>query len=309
MVVLVGPTAIGKTELSLALADRYQGEIVSVDSMQVYRFMDIGTAKASRQERAAIPHHLIDIVDPNEDYDAARFAVDAAKAINDSHNRGKLPLLTGGAGLYLRALLQGIFPGVPVNDGIRSKLRLRLAMEGCSKLYEELISVDRSSAERINKNDSQRLLRALEIYYVSGVPWSEHLLKQRRQSSEITFTDVLQIGLTCDRDHLYERINGRCHTMLVEGLEGEVRDLLIRGYARTAKSLGSIGYRHMINYIDGIWSKDEMARLLARDTRRYAKRQYTWFASMDKLLWFQTKDKEKIFRLVEEWLRKQEWQW
>lgn len=308
MLVLVGPTAIGKTELSLALAHHYQGEIVSVDSMQVYRLMDIGTAKASRQERAAIPHHLIDIVDPNEDYDAARFATDAAEAIGDIHNRKKLPLLTGGTGLYLRTLLQGIFPGVPVDDRIRSELHLRLATEGCSKLYDELKTIDRSSAEKIHKNDSHRLLRALEIYYVSGVPWSEHLLQQRGQSPEMTFADVLQIGLTCDRDHLYERINRRCQTMLAEGLEGEVRDLLTRGYERTAKSFGSIGYRHMINYIDGKWSWDEMACLLARDTRRYAKRQYTWFARMDKLLWFQAKDKEKIFPLIEEWLRKQDWQ-
>lgn len=308
MVVLVGPTAIGKTELSLALAHHYQSEIVSVDSMQVYRFMDIGTAKASRQERAAIPHHLIDIVNPNEDYDAARYAADATRAIGDIHNRGKLPLLTGGTGLYLQALLQGIFPGVPVDDKIRSELRLRLETEGCSKLHEELKTIDRSSAERIHPNDSQRLLRALEVYYLSGVPWSEHLLAQRGQSPEVTFADVLQIGLTCDRDHLYERINRRCEAMVAEGLESEVRDLLARGYERTAKSFGSIGYRHMINYIDGKWSRDDMARLLARDTRRYAKRQYTWFARMDKLLWFQTKDKEKIFGLVEEWLSKQDWQ-
>jgi tRNA dimethylallyltransferase len=307
VVVLVGPTAIGKTELSLALAHYFQGEIVSVDSMQVYRLMDIGTAKASRQERAAIRHHLIDIVDPNENYDAARFAVDAAEAIGDIHSRGKLPLLTGGTGLYLRALLQGIFPGVPVDDGIRSELRLRLDTEGCSKLHEELNVVDRISAERIHPSDSQRLLRALEIFYVSGIPWSEHLLKQHRQPPEVTFTKVLQIGLTCHRDHLYDRINRRCQTMVAVGLEGEVRDLLARGYERTAKPLGSIGYRHMLNYIDGKWSQDDMARLLARDTRRYAKRQYTWFARMDELLWFEPKDKEKIFRLIEAWLGKQDW--
>lgn len=304
--VLVGPTAIGKTQLSLALAQRFDGEIVSVDSMQVYRLMDIGTAKASRQERAAIAHHLIDIVDPDEDYDAARFAVDAANAVKEIHSRGKLPLLAGGAGLYLRTLLQGIFPGAPVDAKVRSELRLRLDTEGCSKLHEELKAIDRISAERIHPNDSQRLLRALEIYYVSGVPWSVHLLEQHRQSSEVSFAEVLRIGLTCDRDQLYERINRRCRTMLAEGLEGEVRDLLARGYARSVKSLGSIGYRHMINYIDGVWTRDEMARLLARDTRRYAKRQYTWFAKMDKLLWFQAEDKEPIFRVVEAWVRKQE---
>jgi tRNA dimethylallyltransferase len=307
VLVVVGPTAIGKTELSLALAHHFQGEIVSVDSMQVYRYMDIGTAKASRQERAAIPHHLIDIVDPNEDYDAARFATDATRAIGDIHARGKLPLLTGGTGLYLRALLQGIFPGVPVDDKVRSQLRLRLDTEGCSKLHEELAGIDRSSAERIHQNDSQRLLRALEIFYVTGVPWSEHLVEQHGQAPAVTFARVLRVGLTCDRDHLYDRINRRCQTMVAKGLEDEVRALLARGYPRTTKSLGSIGYRHMINYIDGKWSRDDMARLLARDTRRYAKRQYTWFAKMDQLLWFETKDKETIFRLIEEWLEKQDW--
>jgi tRNA dimethylallyltransferase len=308
IVVLVGPTAIGKTELSLALARHYQGEIVSVDSMQVYRHMDIGTAKASKQERALIPHHLIDIADPNENYDAARFAADAVTAIGDIHNRGKLPLLTGGTGLYLRALLQGIFPGVPVDGKIRSELRVRLETEGCLKLHEELRILDRVSGERIHPHDSQRLLRALEIYYASGIPWSEHLAEHRAQSPEVIFAHVLQIGLTCDRDQLYQQINRRCEFMVANGLEDEVRDLLTMGYNKTIKSLGSIGYRHMLNYLDGDWSWEEMVHLLTRDTRRYAKRQYTWFAKMDELLWFQTKETENIFRLVEDWLKKQHWQ-
>jgi tRNA dimethylallyltransferase len=302
LLVLVGPTAIGKTALSLEIAERYKCEIVSVDSMQVYRHMDIGTAKATEEERGRIAHHLIDIVDPSENYDAARFTVDSLKSIRDIHAQGKLPLLTGGTGLYLRALLHGIFPGVPADDQVRESLRRRLVIDGCSKLHEELLSIDRISGERIQKNDTQRLLRALEIFYVSGIPWSEHLEAQRKQSPEIIFTNLLQIGLTCDRQQLYARINRRCQNMIDAGLEGEVRKLLAMGYTKSMKSLCSIGYRHMIGYLDGVWSMEEVIRLLARDTRRYAKRQYTWFAKMIDLLWFPINEPTKIIQCIDDWL-------
>ena len=301
LLVLVGPTAIGKTALSLMLAHRYNCEIVSLDSMQVYRYMDIGTAKASKEERNDIPHHLIDIVDPDENYDAARYTVDALKAIRDIHHRGKLPLLTGGTGLYLRALLHGIFPGVPVNEEIRQELHRRLAEEGCSKLYQELLAIDRISAERISENDTHRLVRALEVFYVSGMPWSEHLGKQNEQAPEVVFTNLLQIGLTCDREQLYSRINQRCQQMIDVGLEEEVRNLMERGYARSLKSLGSIGYRHMINYLEGEWSLPEMTELLMRDTRRYAKRQYTWFSKIQDLLWFQVNELEEVVKCIDAW--------
>jgi tRNA dimethylallyltransferase len=301
LLVLVGPTAIGKTNLSLMLANRYGCEIVSLDSMQVYRHMDIGTAKASKEERGDVVHHLIDIVDPNENYDAARFTADALKAIQGIHGRGKIPILTGGTGLYLRALLHGIFPNVPINEEVRLRLQQRLTAEGCSKLHEELIAIDRISGERINKNDSQRLLRALEIYYASGIPWSKHLEEQRRQNPKVIFAHLLQIGLTCDRERLYSRINRRCQQMIDAGLEGEVRNLLAMGYDRSMKSLGSIGYRHMLNYLEGEWSLAEMINLLARDTRRYAKRQYTWFSKVHDLQWFPVNEPERIVKCVDDW--------
>ena len=239
--VLVGPTAIGKTDLSLTLARQYGCEIISVDSMQVYRHMDIGTAKASPGERAEIPHHLIDIVDPDENYDAARFAVDALHAIRDIHSRGKIPLLTGGTGLYLRALFEGIFPGVPVDEETRRNLKERLIAEGSSKLHEELCVCDSVSAKRIHTNDSQRLLRALEVFYVSGVPLSEHIVTHKNQAEGVHFTNALQIGLTTDRKILYQRINKRCDAMLESGLEDEVRKLLAMGYDKELKAFGSIG--------------------------------------------------------------------
>ncbi|MGB3211969.1 MAG: tRNA (adenosine(37)-N6)-dimethylallyltransferase MiaA [Desulforhopalus sp.] len=303
--VLIGPTAIGKTDLSLTLARQYGCEIVSVDSMQVYRYMDIGTAKASRSERAEIAHHLIDIVEPDENYDVAMFARDGLKAIRDIHSRGKIPLLTGGTGLYLRALFEGIFPGVPVDEETRRLLGTRLRAEGSSKLHEELVSCDRISAQRIHKNDTHRLLRALEVFYVSGIPWSEHILAHENRSKGVDFTNTLQIGLTTDRDKLYQRINKRCEAMLACGLEEEVRKLLAMGYDKKLKPFGAIGYRHMIKYIDGNWTKDEAVRLLARDTRRYAKRQYTWFSKLSAIQWLEVDDKQKVLQAAEDWFLRQ----
>ena len=299
--VLVGPTAIGKTDFSLTLARQYDCEIISVDSMQVYRHMDIGTAKASPRERAEVRHHLIDIVNPDEDYDAVRFGIDALEAIRDIHSRDKIPLLTGGTGLYLRALFEGLFPGVPVDEEIRNVLKARLQEEGCSKLHEELLVCDSISADKIHKNDSQRILRALEVFYASGVPLSEHIVTHKNQTQGLLFKNLLQIGLTTDREILYQRINRRCEEMLETGLEDEARKLLSMGYDRKLKALGSIGYRHIINYIDGCWTKEETIRLLARDTRRYAKRQYTWFSKLKELKWFDVDSKEKNLHDVENW--------
>lgn len=273
--------------------------------MQVYRYMDIGTAKASVSERAEIPHHLIDIVDPDDNYDAVRFASDGLRAIRDIQSRGKIPLLTGGTGLYLKALLEGIFPGVPVDEAIRQKLKDRLLREGSSKLHEELSIKDNLSAQRIHVNDSQRLLRALEVWYVSGIPWSEHIKAHKNQNQGVIFKNALQLGLTTDRTNLYQRINKRCGSMLQNGLEDEVRKLLAMGYDPKLKSFGSIGYRHIINYLEGSWTKEETIHLLARDTRRYAKRQYTWFSRLADLQWFDIAEKHKILRTVEAWFTQQ----
>lgn len=302
LLVLVGPTAIGKTALSLRIASSYGCEIISMDSMQVYRYMNIGTAKVSLEDRQKIPHHLIDIVNPDEHYDAARFAGDALRVIADIHARGKLPLLTGGTGLYLRALLEGIFPGAPSDERVRSSLRRRLETEGSSKLHEELTLIDPVSAERIHVNDSQRVLRALEVFYLSGIPWSRHLRDHRQLASPSRFTRVLEIGLTCDRPVLYERINERCRQMLDEGLEGEVKTLLDMGYHWQLKAMEAIGYRHMVGYLHRDYSWEEMTDLLARDTRRYAKRQYTWFRALKDLQWHEAGDEEQVLARVESWL-------
>ncbi|MBW6521595.1 MAG: tRNA (adenosine(37)-N6)-dimethylallyltransferase MiaA [Desulfoarculaceae bacterium] len=301
VLVLVGPTAIGKTELSLQLAEHFGCEIVSVDSMQVYRFMDIGTAKVSIEERVRIPHHLIDVVDPDEEYDAASFVRDALQAINQIHARGRVPLLTGGTGLYLRALIDGLSSGIGQFPEIREQLQQRLALSGSKVMHEELMRCDRYSGERIHKNDTHRLLRALEIYQATGKPWSEHIRRHQRQKTS-RFSNILQIGLTCDRDLLYRRIDLRTNRMLGSGLEEEVRGLIARGYSPQLKSMQAIGYRHMNNYLQDIWDMEETERLLARDTRRYAKRQYTWFGAIPGLEWFDVLDQEGIAKRVNDWI-------
>lgn len=304
VLVLVGPTAIGKTALSLELAHRFNCEIVSVDSMQVYKYMDIGTAKASSEERAQVVHHLIDVVDPDENYDAARFVKDATHIIGDITSRGKLPLLTGGTGLYLKSLIEGIFPEAPSDPAIRAELKKKLESLGNDKLHEQLITCDRISADKIHKNDTQRLLRALEVYHTTGIPWSEHLAAQNRENGEGGLdADVLEIGLTCEREKLYDRINLRCQLMVDEGLEQEVLKLQEMGYGPELKSMGSIGYKHMCMYLGGEVDAEEMMRLLRRDTRRYAKRQYTWFNKNENINWFDVQDANKVIETIKAWIK------
>jgi tRNA dimethylallyltransferase len=299
--VLVGPTAVGKTDLSIRIAERYGCEIVSVDSMQVYRYMDIGTAKPPEQERKGIPHHLIDIADPDEQYNAARFVRDAVAAIRKIIASGKIPLLTGGTGLYLKALTQGLFE-FDKNGGpaVREQLLERLQAGGRGQLYEELREVDPESAARIHVNDTQRLIRALEIHHATGMTWSEHLRSQ--PESPVSFARILQAGLQCDRRVLHNRIEERTIAMFRNGLLKETAKLLDMGYDSSLQSMQAIGYRHAVNFLNGAWDRDETLRLLIRDTRRYAKRQMTWFAKNQSLHWFERSDNSGVLRFMDNWL-------
>lgn len=302
IVVLVGPTAVGKTELSLAIAERYNGEIVSVDSMQVYTYMDIGTAKPSLEERRGIAHHLLDVVTPDQPYDAASFARDAGNSIEGILRRNRLPILVGGTGLYLNALLQGLFPAPAVDETVRRQLRQRLVEEGLPSLYLELRSIDTIAAQKIGATDRQRILRALEIYLSSGVSWTEHLQRQADQLSSPRYTNTLQIGLSCDRRQLYSKIDERCRAMVAKGLEEEVFSLLSRGYHRNLKPMGAIGYRHMLDYLEGRNDQEVMLEKMSRDTRRYAKRQFTWFSRNDVIQWFLPTETLRIFSAIDQWL-------
>ena len=300
---LVGPTAIGKTSLSLELSTRFTCEIISVDSMQVYRYMDIGTAKASREERQRIPHHLIDIVEPDDAYNSARFVVDSMRAIEMIHSRGAVPLLTGGTGLYLAALKNGLFEAPPTDPSIRDDLRMKLAEEGSGPLHEQLRLHDPQSAARIHPNDSSRIVRALELYLATGTRLSDFLKNQASRPSPQVFKNFHTIGLNCERSVLYTRINERSELLFEWGLEDEVRALLDKGFSPQLPSMQSIGYRHMINYIEGRWDYAQCVELLARDTRHYAKRQFTWFNRDDSIEWFDRGAVDPVFESVDRFLK------
>lgn len=294
-IAIIGPTAVGKTELSLRIAERFSGEIISVDSMQVYRFMDIGTAKASLEERQRVPHHLIDIINPDEEYNVSRFIDDALRAGEIIRNNRNFSFLVGGTGLYLKGLTDGVFEMEPIDPAIRRKIHKRLKEEGQEVLYKELTEHDPASADKIHPNDTHRTLRALEVYESSGLSWSEHLTRYEKKPSMHV---LLKIGLMCDRDLLYQRINARTEEMLQCGLLDEVKNLLDMGYDCTLNSMQSIGYRHMCNYIEGKWSLDKTKELLARDTRHYAKRQLTWFKKDQEIQWSSPDNESKIMALI-----------
>jgi tRNA dimethylallyltransferase len=301
IVVLVGPTAIGKTELSLVMAEEFGAEIISMDSMQIYRYMDIGTAKPSLAERRRVPHHLVDYVDPAEAYHVGRYVADARLAIAQVAAAGRLPMLVGGTGLYLRGLLEGIFASPAIPAPVREKVLLLLREKGPEFLHRTLAGIDPPSAARIHPHDSQRLSRALEIWEATGIAWSRHLELQREAAArgDEAAYQVLKIGLHCERGVLYERINRRVGIMVEQGLVGEVEALLARGYGRELNSMQSIGYRHMINYLDGVWPWEEALACLARDTRRYAKRQLTWFTRDKDINWFRPDEAGPVMALVD----------
>jgi tRNA dimethylallyltransferase len=311
IIVLCGPTAVGKTALSLQIAETFSCEIISVDSMQVYRNMDIGTAKPTKTERDRVKHYLIDIVDPDETYTLGRFVKDADEAIQEITSHNNIPLLVGGTGLYLKGLLEGVFdesaPGVDIHTGkykaktgsVKDDLRKRLQQEGNEILYRELAEVDPDSAKRIHPNDTQRLLRGLEIFYVTGIPWSRHLADQRKS---IRNYHAFKIGLTRPRQELYARIDRRVRLMVEQGLLDEVRKIVGLGYDRQLKAMQAIGYRHMVNFLDGNWTWEQTLELLARDTRHYAKRQFTWFNNDKEILWYDVRQKDKILEDIKRFI-------
>jgi len=287
VIVLVGPTAIGKTKLSLAIASRFDCEIISMDSMQVYRHMDIGTAKPTAQEQQHIRHHLIDIVTPDEQYSAARFIGDCLQAIKEITRQGKIPLITGGTGLYFSALINGLFDNIHVKDEVRIRLNNELEAKGLPCLYKKLCRIDPVSAARIHKNDRHRIVRGLEIFASTGIPWSTHIEHQKRKKPLVRFDQLLAIGLRCERDLLYERIKQRSKAMFRQGLVDEVKGLRAKGYEPSLPPMQAIGYRHVNQCLNGKWTEAVMKEYLVRDTRRYAKRQMTWFRRHDTLRWYE----------------------
>jgi tRNA dimethylallyltransferase len=282
LLVLVGPTAVGKTKLSLELAHKHNCEIISGDSMQVYRGMDIGTAKISPEEQENIPHHLIDILEPNEAFSVAAFQQLSSDLIVDIHSRNRLPFIVGGTGLYIESLCYNFqFSEAASDEQFREKQAQFLAKFGEQALHDKLKQVDPVSAEHLHPNNTRRIIRALEILHVTGTTLSAQLAGQSKQSPY----DLCIIGLTMDRALLYKRIEQRIDQMIDQGLVKEVSLLLDRGYSRELISMQGLGYKEIISYLEGECSLAEAITLLKRDTRHYAKRQLSWFRHMKDIHW------------------------
>jgi tRNA dimethylallyltransferase len=299
LIVICGPTAVGKTGVGVAAAGALNGEIISADSMQVYRGMDIGTAKPTVAERAAVPHHLIDVVDPDEPFDAARFTRLARPRVLALHAAGKVPVVVGGTGLYIKALLRGLFRVGPVDPEVRRRLAAEAEAAGVPALHARLQAVDPDSAARLHPNDRVRILRALEVFESVGRPLTA--LQEAHRFADTPFC-ALKIGLTLERTALYERIDRRVDEMAAAGLEDEVRGLMEGGYGPGLKSMQSIGYSHMSAYIAGTVDRAECLRTLKRDTRRFAKRQMTWFRADPEIVWLEPSRVDEVLRRANEFL-------
>ena len=301
IIVICGATGIGKTSVGIELAQTLGAEIISADSMQIYRYMDIGTAKPTPEELAQVAHHMIDIVDPDEDYDAVQFSKQARNQIEQIARRGLIPIIVGGTGLYIKALLHGLFQSQPVDPKIRSRLKQEAEENGSQALHDRLQQLDPAAAGRLHPNDSYRIIRALETIESTGKSISE--LHQEHGFEEDPF-DALNIGLQMDRRKLYARIDQRVDLMIEAGLVDEVKKLLEMGYTADLKSMQSIGYRHVVEFMSENLSWDECVRTLKRDTRRFAKRQFTWFGADQQIQWYQPGQLNEIVRLVKAFLNR-----
>lgn len=295
VIVILGPTATGKTALGLYLAEalgageEVGGEIVNADALQVYRGLDVGTAKPTAEERSRVPHHLVDVLEPTQRYSAGEFARRARRAIGEIRSRGRRPLVVGGSGLYLRALLEGISPVPPGAPGVRSRLRERAEVEGLAALYAELRWRDPETAERLSPGDGQRILRALEVVEVSGTPLSEWVARRPYGEERLP---AVRIGLTLARTLLYDAIARRVARMLERGWVEEVSRLLSQGLDPAAPAFQAIGYREITRHLAGEWSLERAVEETVRATRRYAKRQLTWFRKERDIMWLDAREAE-----------------
>ncbi len=282
ILIIAGPTAVGKTEASLQIAGELGAEIVSADSMQIYRGMDIGTAKPTKEQQKRIYHHMIDVVDPNQPYSVGDYLRDARAFIDGILASGGVPIVVGGTGLYIRALMRGLFHGPPADLELRERLLLREAEGGPGTLYADLVKADREAAVRIHPNDLRRTIRALEVFHLKDRKLSdyqqEHGFRERTHVFRLVF-------LVRNRDELYRLIEQRVDRMIGDGLEEEVRALQQRGYRAESPAMQGLGYRHFFDYFLGKHTREQTLGLLKRDTKRYAKRQFTWFRREPEAQW------------------------
>lgn len=281
ILVLCGPTAVGKSRAALELAQKFNGEIVSADSQQVWKELDIGTAKPTPAQRSQIPHHLIDVASPNARFDVSRYVELADAAIADIVKRGRLPIVVGGAGMYIRVLLYGLCEAPPQDKEIRQKLIQRMETEGLEKLYAELKKKDEKTAPKIHPNDKTRIIRALEVFAITGEPLSSFQAEHRFQNSRY---EARQIGLNIDRKRLHQNIERRLDWMLANGWVEEVRELL-KFYSSDCQALQSIGYKQIVQHLKGQVPLDETIAEIKQQTRAFARRQLTWFRADKNIQW------------------------
>lgn len=301
LVILTGPTAVGKTKLSIALAKAIGGEIISADSMQVYRHMDIGSAKIRQEEMEGIPHHLIDILDPEEEFNVVRFQALAKESLAQIYGRNRIPIVAGGTGFYIQALLYDIdFAKNVEHLKLRRELEALAEEKGAEALHGMLKEVDPKAAERIHANNKKRVIRALEYYKLTGERISEH--NEAQQQKESPYNGVYFV-LNDERERLYERIDARVDAMLAKGLLEEVKALKDMGLSRKMVSMQGLGYKELLSYLDGEISFLEAVRILKRDTRHFAKRQLTWFRREREVIWLNQPDFQyKQDRILKEML-------
>jgi tRNA dimethylallyltransferase len=283
LVAILGPTATGKSALALAMAERFNGEIINCDSTAVYRGFDIGTDKIAPADRRGIPHHLIDIVDPTGEYTAAQFARDAAQVVRDIHARGRLPILAGGTGFYYRALTRGLFPGPGKDAALRRRLEAIAERRGVAFLHRLLRRVDAGSAARIQARDLKRLVRALEVYFLTGRPLTAHFADTTPPLPDV---EVVGVVLRLPAAQISERVTRRVDEQFARGLLDEIRSLLDRGIPQGARPFGGLVYRQALEHLHGVRDERATRALIAQENRRYARRQLIWFRKEPNLVWF-----------------------
>lgn len=288
LIILTGPTAVGKTKLSIELAKAVNGEIISADSMQVYKYMDIGSAKIKKEEMCGVPHHLIDVLEPDEEFHVVRFQEMAKQAMEEIYAKGKVPILAGGTGFYIQAVVKDIdFSKETEKSPVREELEKLAEEKGCEYLHERLQQVDPKSAEKIHANNVKRVIRALEYFELTGKPISLHNEEEAAKESPY---NVAYFVLNDIRKRLYERIDVRVDAMLQEGLVEEVSGLAKKGYTKDMVSMQGLGYKEILSYLDGSYTLDEAVYILKRDTRHFAKRQLTWFKREKDVIWVNKQD-------------------
>ena len=283
LIVITGPTASGKTALSVELAKKLDAEIVNADSMQIYKYMDIGTAKPTLEERQGVPHHLIDIVNPDEQFSVARYCQCAKDAIDDVHSRGKAVVMVGGTGLYVDSLVNNIqFTEIQPDEEYRSKMEEIADEKGNGHIYNMLLDIDPESAEKISQSDRKRIIRALEVYHLTGKTITWHNEQSRSVPSPYNTT---MFAINVDREVLYDKINRRVDIMVANGLVDEVKSIINMGVPKNSTAMQAIGYKEIAEYLDGNITLDEATDKIKQGSRRYAKRQLTWFRRNEKIHW------------------------